>query len=66
MTTETQIIKEMIFENQQKNKITDVELIGLFLSESDIKTLLKILQKLTQTHIISSKRKGAFNSPYQK
>ncbi len=47
MTTETQIIKEMIFENQQKNKITDVELIDLFLSESDIKTLLKILQKLT-------------------
>lgn len=46
MTTETQIIKEMIFENQQKNKITDVELIDLFLSESDIKTLLKILQKL--------------------
>lgn len=47
MTTETQIIKEMIFENQQKNKITNVELIDLFLSESDIKTLLKILQKLT-------------------
>ena len=48
MTTErSEIIKEMIFENQQKNKITDVELIDLFLSESDIKTLLKILQKLT-------------------